>query len=117
TSFSPADLVKDTFVGIPLPNFADGSTSSDIGETTLREAVCNFKNIKRPKDEIDGGARILLRAAVAAILNADHPDVAYPRSTQDIIDSVNTALMSSDRDDLIMLGGALDIDNNLGCPF
>jgi hypothetical protein len=63
-----------------------------------------------------GGARILLHAAVAAVLNAAHPDVAYPLTTAEIIDAVNTALLGT-RDDMIDLGADLDANNNLGCPL
>ena len=75
------------------------------------------KCFKRPNNEIDGAAEILLRAAVAAILNASHPDINYPREVSDIIADVNEALVSSDREDLINLAKSLDEDNNLGCPI
>ena len=38
---------------------------------------------------VTGGARILLRAAVAALLNAAHPDIDYPRTPAEIIADVN----------------------------
>jgi len=66
---------------------------------------------------VEGGARILLRAAVAALLNASHPDVAYPRSEADVISDVNAALASGDRDTMLALATALDLDNNLGCSL
>lgn len=64
-----------------------------------------------------GGARILLRAAVAALLNAAHPDVAYPRTTAEILADVNAALASNSRKTMLALAGELDSDNNLGCPL
>lgn len=64
-----------------------------------------------------GAARILLRAAVAALLNAAHPDVDYPRTTAEIIMDVNAALASNDRDTILELAGELDDDNNFGCPL
>ena len=68
-------------------------------------------------DDAAGGARILLRAAVAALLNAAHPDVDYPRTPEDVIASVNGALATGLRGTMIALSEELDNDNNLGCPF
>jgi cysteine-rich repeat protein len=64
-----------------------------------------------------GGARILLRAAVAALLNESHPDVEY--SIDGVIGLVNAALSTQDRDTMISLGGILDGANNGidGCPL
>ncbi len=64
-----------------------------------------------------GAARILLRAAVAGILNAAHPDVAYPTSVADIISSVEAAIKSKDRNVMLALAASIDTDNNLGCPL
>lgn len=65
---------------------------------------------------INGAKKILLRAAVAALLNASHPDVAYPRSAADVIADVSAALAGS-RDTMLALASELDEDNNLGCPL
>lgn len=64
-----------------------------------------------------GAAEILLRAAVAALLNSAHPDVKYPRTTDEVIADVNAALASSDRGIVLKLAKALDKYNNLGCPL
>jgi hypothetical protein len=63
-----------------------------------------------------GAAEILLRAAVAAALNAAHPDVPYPRSTASVIADTDAALGGS-RDAMLALAAAFDADNNLGCPL
>jgi hypothetical protein len=65
----------------------------------------------------EGGARNLMRAAVAALLNSAHPEVNYPRTTASVIADVNTALASNDRDTMLNLAALLDGDNNLGCPL
>jgi len=64
-----------------------------------------------------GGARILLRAAVAALLNESNPDVHY--SVDGVAALVNAALATKDRDTMITLGGLLDDANNGqdGCPL
>lgn len=64
-----------------------------------------------------GAAQILLRAAVAALLNASHAEVDYPRTSASIIADVNAALASNSRSAMLALAGELDEDNNLGCPL
>jgi len=64
-----------------------------------------------------GAAKILLRAAVAALLNAAHSGVDYPRTSAQIIADVNAALASNNRDAMLALATSLDDDNNLGCPL
>jgi hypothetical protein len=64
-----------------------------------------------------GGAAILLRAAVAALLNASDPAVGYPLTQAQVISQVNSALASNDRDTMLALASTLDGDNNLGCPL
>jgi hypothetical protein len=68
-------------------------------------------------DDTVGAARILLRAAVAAVLNAAHSDVNYPRTVGEVIDAVNHALASCNRDTMLPLATQLDRDNNEGCPL
>ncbi|HYR26965.1 MAG TPA: hypothetical protein VEU30_00780, partial [Thermoanaerobaculia bacterium] len=67
--------------------------------------------------DLEGAAEILLRAATAALLNASHPDVSYPRTPAGVIGDVNTALASQNRDVMLVLAASLDADNNLGCPL
>ena len=64
---------------------------------------------------LTGSAKILLRAAVAAILNAASPSVDYPDNAADIISDVNSALSSS-RGTMLALAAQLDTWNNLGAP-
>jgi hypothetical protein len=64
-----------------------------------------------------GAAKILLRAATAALLNAAHSGVDYTRTTSEILADVNSALTSNSRDTMLTLASELDGDNNLGCPL
>ena len=64
-----------------------------------------------------GAAKILLRAAVAALLNAAHDGVDYPRTTAEILADVNAALTSNNRNTMLALASELDSDNNLGCTL
>ena len=66
---------------------------------------------------IEGKQMILLRAAVAALLNASHPGVAYPLSTAEIIAAVNAALAAGTEGALTDLADDLDDFNNLGCSL
>ena len=70
---------------------------------------------------VNGAARILFRAAVAAHLNAAHEGVGYPyRRFQDpghLRQQVNAALASLNRATMLDLAARLDAANNLGCPL
>jgi hypothetical protein len=58
-----------------------------------------------------------MRQAVAALLNAAHPDVPYPRTAAEVINMVDRVLATNDRQAILRLAGELDRDNNLGCPL
>lgn len=62
-------------------------------------------------------AKLLLHHAVAAILNAAHPNVDYPQSAASIITAVNAALATGDRNTMLALKSTLDAQNNAGCPL
>lgn len=64
-----------------------------------------------------GSAQILLRAAVASLLNAAHPDVDFTRTAASVIADVNAALATKDRTIILALATELDADNNLGCDL
>ena len=53
----------------------------------------------------------LLEEAVAALLNAAAPDIAYPFTKAQIIDAVNAALMKGDEDDMEDLADLFDDAN------
>lgn len=64
-----------------------------------------------------GAAANLLKQAVAALLNAAHPGVDFPRTTAEVIGAVNGALASESRSTMLALAAELDADNNLSCPL
>lgn len=95
--------------------FAFPAGANSQGSSTLLEGL----NFGGGSGEL-GAQRILLRAAVAGLLNAAHPDVDYEGlSTADLIDAVDAALASRDRDTMIALAAIIDADNNGddGCPL
>ena len=64
-----------------------------------------------------GGAKILLRHAVAALLTAAHPDLSYPRTEGDVISAVEAALASLDKNTMTSLADELEADNEMGCAL
>ncbi len=79
---------------------------------TLMDAL-NYRGGPKTADK----AQILLRQAVAALLDASHPGVAYPISAAQVIQRTNDALASGDKDAILELKDVLDEYNNLGCPL
>jgi hypothetical protein len=61
-------------------------------------------------------ARILLRQAVAAVLNAA-AGIGYPLSVSQVISEVNAALASCNRATILAEAARLDAFNNLMCPL
>jgi hypothetical protein len=68
---------------------------------------------------LSGKAEILVRAAVAAVLNAGKTNVAYPATKSQIITAVNSALASANATTITNLATLLDKANNGlgGCPL
>jgi hypothetical protein len=100
-------LPSDTIDSVPFE-------PSNYGSSTLVEAL-DFPG----GGGVAGAQRILLRAAVASLLNFAHPDVNYAvptlpaiQSEDDLIDAVNDALASGNRATMIALATHLDDANN-----
>jgi hypothetical protein len=100
------------------PNTTVGSVFGEASEfpTLADDSLAAALAYRGGRDAI-GGARILLRAAVAALLNEVHPEVDY--SVDGVIGLVDAALATGDRETMIGLGGLLDGENNgaEGCPL
>jgi hypothetical protein len=92
--------------------FAEGAAYSEVAVATLLEAL-SFNG----GPDVEDAAKLLSHHAVAGMLNASHPGVNYPRTPADLIDDVNDALASGDRNTMLALKDAIDADNNLGCPL
>jgi len=78
--------------------------------TTLLEAL-SFKGGPTVQD----AKNILLRQAAAAYLNS--LSIAYAFTTAEVVDMVNDALASGDRDTILDVKDVLDAANNGGCPL
>jgi hypothetical protein len=104
TDYAPTDKISDVFA---LP-----ASLSSFATWTLLKALGGGGG-----PGLDGAAQILLRAAVAAVLNASDPNVQFGATPSSIIKDVNKALASEDRDTILALATKLDKMNNLGCPL
>ena len=104
TGYSTGQAVEDVF--------SAASAYPAQGTATLLEAL-SFAG----GSGVEGAVEILLRAGVAALLNAAHPEVAYPQTTAEVLSSVNAALASGSRDAMLFLAAGHDADNNRGCPL
>jgi len=92
--------------------FASASAFPALANATLHQALSFHGG-----SSLEGKAGILLRAAVAGLLDASHPGVDYPRTVAQIIGDVNAALASNHQETLLSLASSIDKDNNLGCPL
>ena len=99
------------------PNQALSTVFSAVGLGSL-----GSKNLKQAL-EFGGGStvekkkQILLRAAVASLLNAAHPGLDFGQTAAQVIAAVNTALATNDKDAILALATDLDDQNNLGCTL
>lgn len=80
-----------------------------LGNYTLLQAL-NFGG----GPGVVGAAKILLRQAVAAYLNASHPDISYYIGAATVRAQTNAALASMDRNTMLSLKDIFDYNNNLG---
>jgi hypothetical protein len=108
TGYSPTQKIKTVFTSV-LTGYP-----ASLGNATLWDALAFDGWDPNP---VAGGAEILLRAGVAALLNASHPTVSFRLTEWDLITQVNTALDSADRDTLLTNAAELDAYNNNGCPL
>jgi hypothetical protein len=112
TGYTPGELVSSVF-NVPA-TFPDGSDGTSLAKSTLAQALA-FQG----GSTLNGASQILLRAATAGLLNASSPGVSYSLTTTQIINSVNSALNSGDRNTIINLAAQIDAANNgqAGCPL
>ena len=101
TGYSPNQTLASVF-----------ANTGTLGSKTLLEAL-----------SFGGGStltekkQILLRAAVASLLNAAHPGVDFDQTTAEVIASVNAALASNNAGTILGLATTLDEENNSGCTL
>jgi hypothetical protein len=106
-SYLPDDKFSDIF-GVQIT--LNAGSPNENTDPTLLEAI----NADGGVVEKQGIYNALARHAVAALLNAAHPDVSYPMTEQNIINAVKEAIENSDLTDAEPLKDMLDSYNNLG---
>lgn len=100
----------------PAPYNIGSPLQVTFGASAFDETFLEALNYKGGPG-VDGGKRILLKQAVAALLNSASDGVAYPLTTAQVVAQVTFALNSGDREVMISLAGTLDAYNNQGCPL
>ena len=100
--YSPMQTVGSVFSG----------ASASLADDTLLQALSYQGGAG-----LLGAEQILLRAAVAALLNSADDVVDYPLLTSQVINRVSAALASDNRGRILTLATNLDNQNNLGCPL
>ena len=104
--YSPTDTVGSVFT-VP-------ADLSSFGAESLHDALQGGGGAG-----LNGATTILLRAAVASLLNANDANLKFHSSSAAIIDHVNTVLASESRNKILHLATRLDDWNNGqdGCPL
>jgi hypothetical protein len=102
--YHPDDLIGDVFtVPMDLNDLTDDSLYDALRYGGGPQAI--------------GGGRILLRHAVASLLNAAHPEINFVLTETQVLQMVNEALASMDRHTMLQLKDMLEEYNHLGCPL
>ena len=91
--------------------FQLGPFGPALGNVRLTDAL-DFQGGKT----IQAKAQILLRNAVAALLNSAKGEITYARTTAQVVSDVNAALASNDAATMLSLEQQLDTDNH-GSPY
>jgi hypothetical protein len=105
SAYTPGTKIRDVFA---LPSCLGGA----IGNATLLQGL-GFTG----GTTLDAVARNLLRAAVAAVLNASSHCVQYGLCTDSVVGQTNTALASCAKAPMKVLAARLDAANALTCPL
>ncbi|MEA3275519.1 MAG: hypothetical protein U9Q81_09590 [Pseudomonadota bacterium] len=84
----------------------------ELADDTLLEAL-NYGG----GDGLVGAAQIMLRQAIATLLNAVHADVRTPYSEEFVIYHVSRGLNSYDRERMIWIAAKAETLNEMGCPL
>jgi hypothetical protein len=117
TDYNTDDLLGDIFDLGELAELRPRGSNMEFGDYTLLEAL-SF----RGGGGISGAGEILMRAAVASLLNAsfaenygdDIDGLFFPLTVQDVLDKVAGVLDPADRSKMLDLAYELDVINNGG---
>jgi hypothetical protein len=101
--YTPDSNLRDIFVTSPVELIPDD---------TFLEAL-NYGG----GPGVDGATQILLRQAVAALLNASSPDVGFPVSIGHVVSTTIDRIESGHRQTILNRAIYFDSINNLDCPI
>lgn len=108
--YLPGDFIQTVFV-VPASLLKSGELDLDrlIGKDTLMDGLAY-----RGGSTLSGGAQILFRAAIAALLNETYYGADFPIATSptDLINQVNTVLATGSRSNYVSFASYLDYWNN-----
>lgn len=106
TGYSPSQLTSTVF--------SNAALFPALGNKTMLQSLQGGGG-----NSLEDAAKILLRAATAAVLDANNDKVAYPKIAAHVIYAVNQALATKNRDKILALATTLDGYNNGagGCPL
>lgn len=96
----PTDTVSTYFYMKPPTAYANDSLVSALGYTG--------------GDDLEGGRRLLLRSAVAALLSAADNRLNYPLHRAEFVKDVKGALVGTSRSDMLTLAARLEVGSP-GC--
>ena len=94
-----------------------GYAPNDNFDQVFGVSVFGTKTLLQVLSTGGGGEKALGRHAVAALLNATHPDVEYGLTEAQVLIAVSDALNGGDDDVIEDLKNLLDDLNNAGCPL
>jgi hypothetical protein len=101
--YEPSDAVSDVF----------WAAMGYLGSSSLHEALDGYRESETRRNTLDGAREILLRSAVAAVLNEASFGAAYPAtSVASLAADVNDALQNGTRAEILDLATLLDWWNN-----
>jgi hypothetical protein len=109
TGYTTTQLISSVF---DVPATYTSKKGAPLASSTLVEGL-GFQG----GTTLSGKAEILLRAAIAGLLNSSNGNVDYFYTTSVLISSVNAALNSGDGAAMVSLAAKIDTQNNKGCPL
>ena len=98
--YTPGQTLGSVFSNVP----------ASVAGTSLMDAM-SFSGGPSLLDK----KKLLLHHAVAALLNAAHPDVDYAFTTTQVITWTSDMLLNTDKDAVLGLKNLFDSENNRGC--
>jgi hypothetical protein len=102
-------------------NYVPGDFFNAVFGTTIEvrgkgKTVISNPTLLQALEANGGGINALARHAVAALLNINNPDIAYPMTEGDLFAAVQAAIIAGEPD-ITDLKDQLDEDNNAGCTI